>query len=790
MDLQQVREEMARLAGRLSHRHGFVCFPTADKVPCVKGWQQLTKSYFDDNWSRAKGVGIQTGQTSGITIVDIDKPDVPFYEKFVKHFNIPETTTVVTPGGGYHLYYLYNPELPQGNFSPLAWDIRNDGGYIMAPGSYYTNPKKPDQNWKKYTWAEKVGKKLDWDCICELPEEFLKLKHYGIDKETMKFGEKRLTFQSKESKAKEISDTNKKLFIDLMKAYSQNHNDYESWYKGVWSVAVVARDYYWDAEEVAVAWSSQIDNFGGAEEVRKKLKEFKKKKARGLGLGFILKQVSNEARSAFKKFKRRYSYHDYQTILKCTTKDVDMDIIRQYINSSFIRIDRMGTLTWFTKHKSGQWRTIMTPFKDEEINVRFSYTVDGKDIKTSLRQEIVKHKLDWVRNFEDFTFHPYYGEDEAPPDEIFNSFNGYRHTAMGNEYDEKDNDFQFVMNHWLEYMCNQNREYFNYLMDWLAWVIQKGHKKPRTAIVMFSKQGLGKGLMWTTLVWKGILGNDLAHSITDMETFTAKFNYGRLYKCLHIFNECTSIMSGERVNWDKMKSIVTDKEFRMEAKYKSAIMAEDCAGCVFLSNHEHCVKVEDDDRRYAVIQSNENIPDANYFTKLANLVESKRIQRMFFTYLVRRDISKFNFKDIPQTVARRECKEMAYRNNILLFLRQLVTGEYKPIKKGPEATMYNQSRFIFDWETNENILLPKQRWHSQHMLWLNYLEWLKLNFPRVKSIGKPTIIKQLKKDGLQISQRKCRTTSNVVICWRIDKDVVRNLYRTRLQDNSWDYYTS
>ena len=289
------------------------------------------------------------------------------------------------------------------------------------------------------------------------------------------------------------------------------------------------------------------------------MKEFNKTKARGLGLGFILKQVSNEARSAFKKFKRRYSYHDYQTIFKCTTSDVDMDLVRQYIHSSFIRIDRMGTLTWFAKHKSGQWRTIMAPFKDEEINVRFTFKADGQDVNTSLRREIVKHKLDWVRNFEDFTFHPYYGADEAPPDEIFNSFTGYRHTAL-DDLDEEDGDFKFVMNHWLEYMCNHNGEYFAYLMDWLAWVIQKGHKKPRTAIVMFSKQGLGKGLMWTELVWKGVLGNDLAHSITDMETFTAKFNYGRLYKCLHIFNECTSIMSGERVNWDKMKSIVTDKE--------------------------------------------------------------------------------------------------------------------------------------------------------------------------------------------------------------------------------------
>ena len=149
-----INKEMCKLAGRLTHHHGFICFPTANNVPLVSGWQAFTESYFDDAWEHAKGTGIQTGERSGITVVDIDEPDVEFFNKFMKHFKIKPTATVVTPGNGYHLYFVYNKELPQGNFNPIKWDIRNDGGYIMAPGSYYTNPKKPDLNMKKYTWKK------------------------------------------------------------------------------------------------------------------------------------------------------------------------------------------------------------------------------------------------------------------------------------------------------------------------------------------------------------------------------------------------------------------------------------------------------------------------------------------------------------------------------------------------------------------------------------------------------------------------------------------------------------
>ena len=41
-------------------------------------------------------------------------------------------------------------------------------------------------------------------------------------------------------------------------------------------------------------------------------------------------------------------------------------------------------------------------------------------------------------------------------------------------------------------MCNNNEQFFEYLMNWLAWLVRYGHKKPRVAIVMHGKEGIGK----------------------------------------------------------------------------------------------------------------------------------------------------------------------------------------------------------------------------------------------------------------------------------------------------------
>ena len=783
----------------------FIMMPTRDKAPFIHGWRKWTKSYNDSGWEKCNGYGIICGKKTGLMVIDVDNKDdtVAWFDKFVEHFNLEPTTWVNTPSGGYHLYYKYTDAITGCDFGPgTNIDLRTEGHYIIGPNSYYFVDQKPKNEAKfkyeglQYKFKEVGEDRWDFDKLKPLPDVFVRMKKYGINRETMEFGTTCLVSQTKAQHTAEVSDTNKRLFIDLMKAYTNyTENSRTEWLHGVWSVAVVAKKYYWDAEKVAVAWCSSIPKYEGPSEIRKKLREFDPNKSHGFGLKYILRRVSDKAREAFADFKRLYWYHDYIEILKHNRDKVNREIVKQYLSSTFIRIDRMGKLTWFTKDSCGRWQSIEQPFKDTEVNVVFKY--DGQKEWTSIRKELCRHMLDWIPNYRDFTFHPYLKEDEAPPKDIFNSFNGYRHKLLPDgEYNEQNDDFQFVMNHWKEYMCNGNKEYFKYLMDWLASVIQKGYCKPRTAIVMFSKQGCGKGLMWVELMWKGVLGQDLGHSVTDLAVFTKNFNYDRLYKCLHIFNECTglNLRGADKVSWDKVKSIITDKEFRMEMKYKNAVMAEDCAGCVFLSNHDHCVKVENDDRRYAIIQSKLELPGAKYYKRLADLVQSHGIQRTFFTYLARRDLSKFDISKIPQTEARRDFKERAYSNTIYMFLKELVTGEYGPIKKARfgdavdhRAVAYHKSQgVLFDTEANEQ-LQPRERWHSQEMLWDNYLSWLKVNQPTVVARGRPAVVTRLKQAGLETRQMLCRTTKNRVVCWRIDKNVVRELHRKALSEPSWNY---
>jgi hypothetical protein len=112
-----------------------------DKKPLINSWIDFQKTpateQVIEHWWLTHpnaNIGIVTGAISGITVVDIDVKG----EVVVPLETFPPTYTVKTPSGGYHLYYLYDADIKQtANTYPQFphVDIRNDGGYVVGPGS-------------------------------------------------------------------------------------------------------------------------------------------------------------------------------------------------------------------------------------------------------------------------------------------------------------------------------------------------------------------------------------------------------------------------------------------------------------------------------------------------------------------------------------------------------------------------------------------------------------------------------------------------------------------------------
>ena len=110
-------------------------------------WNKTDEKGLDDPtlveevFKNKNAIGIVTGYRSGITVLDIDTEkdkSKPNYGKtYVSLDSFPETYTVKTQSGGYHLYYKYYSGIANkadiGGDKYKKLDCRNDGGFVFAP---------------------------------------------------------------------------------------------------------------------------------------------------------------------------------------------------------------------------------------------------------------------------------------------------------------------------------------------------------------------------------------------------------------------------------------------------------------------------------------------------------------------------------------------------------------------------------------------------------------------------------------------------------------------------------
>lgn len=101
----------------------------------------------------AFNLGILTGEVNNIIVIDIDKNHNGFetLEKLEQKLGkLPDTVTVLSGGGGKHLYFKYPNEANikgKANILGSGIDTRTDGNYIVAPPSVH--PSGAQYQWEK-----------------------------------------------------------------------------------------------------------------------------------------------------------------------------------------------------------------------------------------------------------------------------------------------------------------------------------------------------------------------------------------------------------------------------------------------------------------------------------------------------------------------------------------------------------------------------------------------------------------------------------------------------------------
>ena len=194
-------------------------------------------------------------------------------------------------------------------------------------------------------------------------------------------------------------------------------------------------------------------------------------------------------------------------------------------------------------------------------------------------------------------------------------------------------------------ICGGNSNAYDYLVQYMAHMIQRPEEKPGVMVVLLGGQGTGKGVYFSLLraIWPRT-----TLQVSDVEQVIGKFNAALERNFVVCMDE--ALFYGDRRAIDRLKSTVTEQFIQIEQKYQPSRSIESVHRFFASSNHEHFANVERDDRRFLFLRlSATHQQDTTYFSTVTAAINDPGTLNALAYYLHRKDISGFNVRVKPKT---------------------------------------------------------------------------------------------------------------------------------------------
>jgi len=190
-------------------------------------------------------------------------------------------------------------------------------------------------------------------------------------------------------------------------------------------------------------------------------------------------------------------------------------------------------------------------------------------------------------------------------------------------------------------LCGQREDEFWWLLNWIAYPLQKPGKKMASSVIMYGSEGPGKSIIWELVVKRiyGEYGVTIGQAQLDSQ-FTG-------WQSKRLFAVAEEVVSRSERSHHKgaLKHLVTGETLRVNEKNLPEHEESNHLNFVFLSNSTVPLELDFGDRRYLVLYCDE-VPDAQYFIDLIAEIEGGGVE-CFYRYLLDLDTSQFNAHTKP-----------------------------------------------------------------------------------------------------------------------------------------------
>ena len=215
-----------------------------------------------------------------------------------------------------------------------------------------------------------------------------------------------------------------------------------------------------------------------------------------------------------------------------------------------------------------------------------------------------------------------------------------------------------ILKHIREVWASDSEEMYNYIIKWLAFVVQKFPQKTGKNIILNGDEGTGKSMVMEWLK-ESVFGDSLCYTTSGSEMLTRGFNShlaGKLIVCLEELKGDTDTSWKHAI--DVIKHLTTSKTINMERKGVDVKEDINAMNIIAFTNYEHALpNVTGMNRRLVLNRVSDKYKgNAAYFQRLHAATQHQWSGLAMLEYLRSVDTSYDDLEKIPQTTKKVEMR--------------------------------------------------------------------------------------------------------------------------------------
>ena len=197
----------------------------------------------------------------------------------------------------------------------------------------------------------------------------------------------------------------------------------------------------------------------------------------------------------------------------------------------------------------------------------------------------------------------------------------------------------------LDVICAGDRALNDYLIHFIAHMLQHPEVKPGIIMVLLGGQGTGKGTFFRILhrIW-----SRTTLQVSDVNQIVGNFN--AVLERHYVICMDEALFSGDKKSIERLKSLITEPFIHVEQKYQPSRTIESFHRFFATSNNEFFGQVDADDRRFVFLRvSDSRQTDLAYFDAVHKAIDDDVCMGAMVYDLLNLTLSRFNPRQRPKT---------------------------------------------------------------------------------------------------------------------------------------------